>query len=131
MNQVYDPFGARKTLETAYGPVEMVRLSRLEEVGLPGVDRLPFAVRVWLEGLLREVNGREITEAHVENLTAWRADDPGARELPFKPGRVVLQDFTGVPVVVDLAAMRSAMSRLGGEPDRINPQVPVDLVIDH
>ncbi len=129
--QVYDPFGAWRTLDTAYGPVRMVRLGRLEELGLRGVDRLPFSIRIWLEALLREVNGREITEAHVENLAAWRADDPGVRELPFKPGRVVLQDFTGVPVVVDLAAMRSAMARLGGDPDRINPQVPVDLVIDH
>ena len=129
--QVYDPFGARTRLETAHGPVGMVRLGRLAELGLPDVERLPFSIRIWLEGLLREVNGREITEAHVENLARWRADDPGARELPFKPARVVLQDFTGVPVVVDLAAMRTAMERLGGDADRINPQVPVDLVIDH
>ncbi|NLF14905.1 MAG: aconitate hydratase AcnA [Anaerolineaceae bacterium] len=131
MTQVYDPFGARTTLDTAYGPVGMVRLGRLTELGMQGIDRLPFSIRVWLEGLLREVNGREITEAHVESLVGWRADDPGKRELPFKPARVVLQDFTGVPVVVDLAAMRSAMDRLGGDPDRINPRVPVDLVIDH
>jgi aconitate hydratase len=129
--QGYDPFGARTALDTAHGPVGMARLGRLEELGLAALDRLPFSIRIWLEALLREVNGREITEAHVENLAAWRAADPGDRELPFKPARVVLQDFTGVPVVVDLAAMRSAMERLGGDPDRINPQVPVDLVIDH
>ena len=126
-----DAFGARATLETASGPVAIYRLGRLAELGLAELGSLPYSIRVWLEGLLRQCNGREITEAHVENLGQWNAKAPGTAELPFKPARVVLQDFTGVPAVVDLAALRSATHRLGGDPGRINPQVPVDLVIDH
>jgi aconitate hydratase len=131
MNKTFDPFDARTTLDTAAGPVDVYRLERLAELGLADLDRLPFSIRVWLEGLLRQVNGREITEEQVESLARWNAQAPGATELPFTPARVVLQDFTGVPAVVDLAALRSAMARLGGDPGRINPQVPVDLVIDH
>jgi aconitate hydratase len=126
-----DHFGARATLETASGPVTIYRLARLAELGLVELDRLPFSIRIWLESLLRQHNGREITEAHVENLARWHGDAPGNDDLPFQPARVVLQDFTGVPAVVDLAAMRSAVDHLGGDPGAINPQVPVDLVIDH
>jgi len=111
--------------------VDFFRLERVAELGLAELDRLPYAIRVWLEGLLRQCNGREITEDHVRNLAGWDAGAPGNTELPFRPARVLLQDFTGVPAVVDLAALRSAMHRLGGDPGRINPQVPVDLVIDH
>ena len=128
---IVDPFDARDILETSTGPVTIYRLDRLEELGLTALERLPFSIRVWLEGLLRQCNGREITEAHVRQLAAWEASSPGSAELPFKPARVLLQDFTGVPAVVDLAALRSAVHRLGGDPKRINPQVPVDLVIDH
>ena len=127
----YDPFGARDTLSTASGPVTLYRLDRLAELGLTELDRLPFSIRVWLEGLLRQCNGREVTEAHVRHLAAWDAKSTGAGELPFMPARVLLQDFTGVPAVVDLAALRSAVQRLGGDPERINPLIPVDLVIDH
>jgi aconitate hydratase len=126
-----DAFGARATLQTASGPVSIYRLGRLADLGLADLESLPYSIRVWLEGLLRQCNGQEITEAHVENLSRWDAKTPGTAELPFKPARVVLQDFTGVPAVVDLAALRSATYRLGGDPGRINPQVPVDLVIDH
>ncbi len=129
--RVVDPFGARDTLETEAGHVAIYRLARLEELGLAELERLPFSIRVWLESLLRQWNGREITEAHVQQLAAWDASSPGTAELPFKPSRVLLQDFTGVPAVVDLAALRSAVHRLGGDATRINPQVPVDLVIDH
>jgi aconitate hydratase len=129
--RVVDPFGARDTLDTEAGPVAIYRLDRLEELGLTVLERLPFSIRVWLESLLRQWNGRAITEAHVQQLAAWDASSPGTAELPFKPARVLLQDFTGVPAVVDLAALRSAVHRLGGDPTRINPQVPVDLVIDH
>jgi aconitate hydratase len=128
---MFDPFEARSMLETASGPVGIYRLERLLELGLAALDRLPFSIRVWLEGLLRQCDGREITEEHVKNLASWDARLPGSAELPFKPVRVILQDFTGVPAVVDLAALRSAMRRMGGDPGRINPQVPVDLVIDH
>jgi aconitate hydratase len=126
-----DPFGARTVLQTAHGPVQIYRLGRLAELGLADLDRLPYSIRIWLESLLRQVSGREITEDHVRYLAGWHAGDPGSAELPFKPARVILQDFTGVPAVVDLAALRSAMHRLGGDPARIDPQVPVDLVIDH
>ena len=129
--RVVNPFGARDTLDTKAGPVAIYRLDRLEELGLTVLERLPFSIRVWLESLLRQWNGREITEAHVRQLAAWDASSPGTAELPFKPARVLLQDFTGVPAVVDLAALRSAVHRLGGDATRINPQVPVDLVIDH
>jgi aconitate hydratase len=95
-----DPFGARVSLETASGLVSIFRLERLAELGMADLDRLPYAIRIWLEGLLRQVNGREITEEHVRNLAAYNAHDPGSAELPFHPGR-------------------------------INPHVPVDLVIDH
>jgi aconitate hydratase len=128
---VQDPFGARATLETSAGSVGIYRLERLGELGLTNLARLPFSIRVWLESLLRQCNGREITQSHVENLARWDARSPGSGELPFRPARVILQDFTGVPAVVDLAALRSAMQRMAGDPSRINPQVPVDLVIDH
>jgi aconitate hydratase len=111
--------------------VTIFRLDRLEELGLASLTQLPYCVRVWLESLLRQCDGAEVTPDHVKNLAKWDAAFPGSAELPFKPARVVLQDFTGVPAVVDLAALRSAMHRLGGDPNRINPQVPVDLVIDH
>ena len=127
----YDPFGARDTLVTESGPVTLYRLDSLAELGLADLDRLPFSIRIWLEGLLRQCNGREVTESHVRHLAAWDARSPGTGELPFLPARVLLQDFTGVPAVVDLAALRSAVHRLGGDPERINPQIPVDLVIDH
>ena len=127
----YDPYGARDKLATSSGPVTFYRLRRLEELGLTDLERLPFSIRIWLEGLLRLCNGREVTEAHVRQLAAWDAESPGSGELPFMPARVLLQDFTGVPAVVDLAALRSAVHRLGGDPARITPQVPVDLVIDH
>ncbi len=134
-----DLFGARATLETMAGPVRFYRLHRLAELGLADLDRLPYSIRVWLDSLLRQCDGQEITGEHVISLAAWDAQAPGSArgrrsrttELPFKPARVILQDFTGVPAVVDLAALRSAMHRLGGDPRRINPQVPVDLVIDH
>jgi aconitate hydratase len=129
--EIHDPFGARDILETISRPVTIFRLDRLAELGIADLELLPYSIRVWLEGLLRQCDGREITEAHVQQLAAWDARSPGTTELPFKPARVLLQDFTGVPAVVDLAALRSAVHRLGGDPGRINPQVPVDLVIDH
>jgi len=130
-NHHSDPFGARTTLETAGGPVVIYRLSRLEEEGLGAVSRLPYSIRVLLEAALRQVDGFAVTADDVRNLAGWHAPDPGKQEFPYKPARVILQDFTGVPGVVDLAALRAAMARLGGDPARINPEIPVDLVIDH
>ena len=131
INKPVDAFGARTTLETASGPVRIYRLGRLAELGLADLERLPFSIRIWLESVLRQCNDWETTQDHVKSLARWDGRSPGSAELPFKPARVVLQDFTGVPAVVDLAALRSAMARFGGDPSRINPQVPVDLVIDH
>jgi aconitate hydratase A / 2-methylisocitrate dehydratase len=123
-----DVFGARDTLE---GQVAFYRLSRLEELGVGRVSRLPFSVKVLLEAALRTCDGYEVTEDDVRNLATWNAKDPKLIEFPFKPARVIMQDMTGVPAVVDLAAMRAAAWRLGGDPNKINPLVPVDLVIDH
>ncbi len=127
----FDPFAARDTFDTGSGQAGIYRLARLEEAGLGPISRLPFSIRVLLEAVLRSCDGYEVTEDDVRNLAAWNAQSPAKLEIPFKPARVVLQDFTGVPAVVDLAAMRSAMQRLGGDPKKINPLIPVDLVIDH
>ncbi len=129
--RLHDPFHARDSFQTESGRVGIYRLSKLEEAGLTKVERLPYSIRVLLESVLRNCDGIEATEEDVVRLAAWDGARPAAVEVPFKPARVLLQDFTGVPAVVDLAAMRSAMKRLGGDPKRINPLVPVDLVIDH
>jgi aconitate hydratase len=126
-----DPFNVRDTLDTQSGTYTIFRLDGLEELGLTKVDRLPFSIRVLLESVLRQVNGREIIEQDVRALAAWQPKAETRPDVPYLPSRVIMQDFTGVPAVVDLAAMRSALARLGGDPKQINPQVPVDLVIDH
>jgi aconitate hydratase len=128
---VFDPFHARDTFNTGSGTAGIYRLDRLEKQGLGAVSKLPFSIRVLLEAVLRNCDGYLVTEKDVKTLAAWNAAAPAKSEIPFKPARVVLQDFTGVPCVVDLAAMRSAMKRLGGDPKKINPLIPVDLVIDH
>ncbi|MCH5375757.1 MAG: aconitate hydratase AcnA, partial [Planctomycetes bacterium] len=127
----FDPFAARDSFDTGNGQAGIYRLARLEDAGLGQISRLPVSIRVLLEAVLRNCDGYEVTEDDVRNLAAWNAASPAKLEIPFKPSRVVLQDFTGVPAVVDLAAMRSAMKRLGGDPTKINPLIPVDLVIDH
>jgi len=126
-----DLFGARATFDTGNGSAHYYRLHKLEEDGLGAVSRLPFSIKVLLEAVLRECDGYLVNRDDVSNLAAWNARSPGPVELPFKPARVIMQDFTGVPAVVDLAALRSAIARLGGDPQKINPIVPVDLVIDH
>lgn len=131
MTKTFDPFGARDTFETGAGLAGIYRLAKLEQQGLGSISRLPYSIRVLLEAVLRTCDGYQVTEQDVKNLAAWQADAVAATEIPFKPARVILQDFTGVPAVVDLAAMRSAMKRLGGDPKKINPLIPVDLVIDH
>ncbi|MCA9255516.1 MAG: aconitate hydratase, partial [Phycisphaerales bacterium] len=125
-----DPFGAKKTLETQAGEVTIYQLSKLIENGMVGIKSLPFSIKVLLENALRHCGDGIVEKSDVEKIAAWNAEKPAEEELPFTPARVVLQDFTGVPAVVDLAAMRSAMVRLGGDPKKINPLVPVDLVID-
>jgi aconitate hydratase A / 2-methylisocitrate dehydratase len=126
-----DLFGAREILKTSRGDYLYYRLSKLEQDGLAHLERLPFSIRVLLEAVLRQCNEREITRQDVINLAGWQSRVQKRPVLPYQPARVVMQDFTGVPAVVDLAAMRAAVARLGGDPGRINPLVPVDLVIDH
>ncbi|MGC4191655.1 MAG: aconitate hydratase [Thermomicrobiales bacterium] len=131
-----NPLGARARLTTSQGTtVTYYRLQRLVEEGLvDSLDRLPFTVRILLENVLRNLGGEFTERSHLDGLAAWQPVAGAASadfEFPFLPARVVLQDFTGVPCVVDLAAMRSAVARLGGDVAKINPLVPVDLVIDH
>jgi aconitate hydratase len=130
--KTYNTFGARGTFDSGDGPIGIYRLSHLEKTGVAkDLHRLPYSIRILLEAVLRNCDGFEVSEDDVRRIASWNAPAPAAVELPFKPARVILQDFTGVPVLVDIAAMRTAVARLGGDPKRINPLVPVDLVIDH
>jgi aconitate hydratase len=126
-----NPFGAEAKLSTPSGDLRIYRLNKLADLGIGDVNHLPISIKVLLESCLRNLDNFQVNEADVRRLAEWNAAKPNAVELPFKVARVILQDFTGVPAVVDLAAMRSAMKRAGGDPQRINPLVPVDLVIDH
>ncbi len=138
-----DYFNARDVLKVRHGKYTIYRLDALEKAGLTRLSKLPFSIRIMLEAALRQCNEREITQEDVKNIAAWApapTQSPssqamwgakGGAGIPFLPARVIMQDFTGVPAVVDLAAMRAAVARLGGDPQKINPLVPVDLVIDH
>ena len=126
-----DLFGARAGLRTRGGQVEIYRLSALERAGFGQLQHLPYSIRILLESVLRNLDGLATLESHVRALAHWTPASTGQHDIPFMPARVVLQDFTGVPALVDLAAMRSAMDRAGGDPRQINPQIPADLVIDH
>ena len=126
-----DSFGARSSLTTGSGEYDYFRLARLEEEGIGNIAEIPFSIRVLLESALRNENGREVTKEDVVALAKYEPRRKTGTEIPFHPARTVLQDFTGVPAVVDLAALRSAMERLGKDPQQINPLCPVDLVIDH
>jgi aconitate hydratase len=126
-----DVFGARTLLPGAGQPVHLYRLDVLEKSGLGPISHLPFSIKILLEALLRQVDEFAVTTQDVARLAGWNPKYPAEVELPFKPARVILQDFTGVPAVIDLAAMRSATTRMGGDPKRVNPLIPVDLVIDH
>jgi aconitate hydratase len=122
---------ARLPLPGSDGTVHYYSLEMLEKLGFGSTKRLPFSYKVLLEAVVRECDGYVVNESDIKNLMAYDPTKASDAEIPFKPARVVLQDFTGVPAVVDLAALRSAMKRMGGDPNRINPTVPVDLVIDH
>ncbi|AFS70245.1 aconitate hydratase AcnA [Exiguobacterium antarcticum] len=127
-----DVFDARRSFEANGKNYNYYSIEKLEELGLTEVKRLPYSIRVLLESVLRQQDGRSITQEHVENLAKWgTAQVSNDIDVPFKPSRVILQDFTGVPTVVDLASLRKAMQDLGGDPSVINPEVPVDLVVDH
>jgi len=125
-----DVFGARASLKTASGDVTIYRLSAMSSLG--DVEWMPHVVKILLENVLRNADSHEAFEkSHVEVLAGWKPGGDKTAELPFLPARVLLQDYTGVPAVVDIAAMRSAMARLGGDPKKVNPLLPSDLVIDH
>ena len=128
MNQ--DLFNSREILKVGNKQYVIYRLQALEKAGLLKLSKLPFSIRILLEAALRQCNGKEITQEDVEHIAGWTPAGirPG---IPFLPSRVIMQDFSGLPAVVDLAAMRTAIARLGGDPKSINPLVPVDLVIDH
>ena len=122
-------FGTARALDTVGGPVRFYSLPALEAAGYPGVARLPYSLKILLENMLRREDGRFVNAGDIETLARWT---PGTHtEIAFMPARVLLQDFTGVPAVVDLAAMRDGIARLGGDPEAVNPSQPAELVIDH
>src|SRR5699024_9421189 len=123
-------FRSKKKFELNGKTYNYYDLKAIEDADLGKVSRLPYSIRVLLESVIRQYDGKVIKDEHVEGLAKWGTKD-GHTDVPFKPARVILQDFTGVPAVVDLASLRKAMVDMGGDPDQINPEVPVDLVIDH
>jgi aconitate hydratase len=126
-----DPFGALTPLETTSGTVHYFALDAIRRMDIADVSRLPFSIKIVLENLLRRWDAEIVTQEDVVSLAKWSPTDGPHRELQFLPSRVLLQDFTGIPVVADLAALRSEMARKGGDPQRVNPDLMVDLVIDH
>jgi aconitate hydratase len=129
---MHDEFKTLKKFDAGKGREGVLySLPALEERGIGKISRLPISIRIVLESVLRNCDGKKVRRKDVETLANWNAKSPANEEIPFIVARIVLQDFTGVPLVVDLAAMRSAVKRLGGDPKIIEPLVPVDLVVDH
>src|ERR1700741_5244749 len=126
-----DSFRCCKSLKVGSKTYAYYSLPTAEKNGLKGISRLPFSMKVLLENLLRNEDGRSVSKEDIQAVAQWLKTKTSEREIAFRPARVLMQDFTGVPAVVDLAAMRDAMEHLGGDPKKINPLVPVDLVIDH
>src|SRR3954465_10293290 len=126
-----DSFKCRKTLKVGNKSYAYFSLTAAEKNGLKGISRLPYSMRVLLENLLRHEDGQTVTKDDIQAVAAWAKTRTSDREIAFRPARVLMQDLTGVPAVVDLAAMREAMKTLGGDPEKINPLAEVDLVIDH
>src|SRR3954449_5683894 len=124
-------FGTQTPLVVGGRTYSTFSLPALEAAGFPSVARLPYSLKILLENLLRHEDGRFVKAADIEALARWDVKNAAQREISFMPARVLLQDFTGVPCVVDLAAMRDGIVRLGGDPNRVNPLQPVELVIDH
>ncbi|RLP26366.1 aconitate hydratase AcnA [Mesorhizobium sp. YM1C-6-2] len=132
MSKSLDSFNCRRTLNVGSAEYVYYNLIEAEKNGLTGVSQLPYSMKVLLENLLRNEDGRSVTKEAIQAVAGWLTDKGKAGvEIAYRPARVLMQDFTGVPAVVDLAAMRDAMASLGGDPEKINPLVPVDLVIDH
>ena len=126
-----DSFGTRTALSTGAGAVTIYSLIALEKRGFPNIPRLPYSLKILLENLMRNEDGRFVKQADIDALANWDVKSKALREISFMPARVLLQDFTGVPCVVDLAAMRDALTKMGADPKKANPLIPVDLVIDH
>src|SRR6201998_858552 len=124
-------FGTRDALQVGGKSYEICGLSALEKKGVGHVSKLPFSLRVLLENLLRQEDGRFVHPEDIQALARWNPKAASEKEISFMPARVLLQDFTGVPAVVDLAAMREAIRKLGGDPKKVNPLLPAELVIDH
>src|SRR5690554_7332349 len=122
-----NPWNAKITVKSKKGDFTAYSLKALEKAGLGKIDRLPYSIKVLLESCLRNLDGRVVTEEHVKALAGYDAKNVGEQEVAFNPGRVVLQDFTGVPAVVDLAACRSAMDRWGKDTSKVNPLSRADL----
>lgn len=122
---------AKQSFQIGDDTYHYYQLKTLEADGQTSIKKLPYSIRVLLESVLRQADGHIITDKHIEDLAHWDATKKNDGEVPFKPARVILQDFTGVPAVVDLASLRKAMADLGGNPEDINPEIPVDLVVDH
>ncbi|WP_100399141.1 aconitate hydratase AcnA [Bacillus sp. FJAT-44742] len=131
MSKNNDVFNSRKSFSVNGKTYNYYDIKALEEAGVGKVSNLPYSVKVLLESVLRQYDDKVIKKEHIESLAKWSADNSGAEDVPFKPSRVILQDFTGVPAVVDLASLRKAMADIGGDPQSINPAIPVDLVVDH
>jgi aconitate hydratase len=126
-----EKFGAKSSLSAGGKTFKIYRINKLEEEGIADISRLPLTIKVLVENLLRKMDGRIITDNDVKETANWRGRYERPREIAYYPARVILQDFTGVPCIVDLAAMRDAMVEMGRDPLKINPLVPVDLIIDH
>src|SRR6476619_6425766 len=126
-----DTFKCRKTLKVGAKTYEYFSLPDAESNGLSGISKLPFSLKVLIENLLRHEDGRSVKADDIRAVAEWLKEKTSTREIQYRPARVLMQDFTGVPAVVDLAAMRDAMRGLGGDAQKINPLVPVHLIIDH
>ncbi|MDE2494739.1 MAG: aconitate hydratase, partial [Alphaproteobacteria bacterium] len=131
MTKSLDTFKSRRTLTAGGKAYTYFSLAAAEKNGLKGISRLPYSLKVLLENLLRHEDGKTVTSADIKAVAGWLAKKSSDREIAYRPARVLMQDLTGVPAVVDLAAMRDAMKNLGGDPEKINPLAEVDLVIDH
>lgn len=131
MTQSLNSFKAKQTLQVGDKSYTYFSIPEAEKNGLKGVSKLPFSLKVVLENLLRFEDGRTVTADDIKAVAEWLTTRKSTHEIAYRPARVLMQDFTGVPAVVDLAAMRDAAESLGGDPKKVNPLVPVDLVIDH
>ena len=132
MSAPHNSFDTLQTFELGNGAKgKFYSLPALEKAGVGPVSKLPVSIRLVLESVLRNCDGKKVSEANIRELANWKSNETRTAEIPFVVARIVLQDFTGVPLLVDLAAMRSAVARLGKKPKLIEPLVPVDLVVDH